>query len=74
MLGSPAAMTDPHPNELRMRAIGKTRARRYVFLVFTIRVQDGQYKIRPIGARYMHQKEIDHYEREIKGHAAAAKR
>ncbi|NYT35456.1 BrnT family toxin [Allopusillimonas soli] len=74
MLGSPAVMADPHPNELRMRAIGKTQAKRYVFLVFTIRVQDEQHKIRPISARYMHQKEIDHYERETKNHAAAAKR
>lgn len=74
MLGSPAVMADPHPNESRMRAIGKTQTGRYVFLVFTVRSLDGQHKLRPISARYMHQKEIDHYEHEIKNHAAAAKR
>lgn len=60
---SPAVMPDPHPSEPRMRAIGKTSTGRYVFLVFMRRDVAGQHLLRPISARYMHQKEIDHYER-----------
>lgn len=62
LLGTPAVMADPHPDEPRMRAIGKTKAGRYVFLVFILRKVDGNAMLRPISARYMHQKEIDHYE------------
>jgi hypothetical protein len=60
--GVPTVMADPHPGEPRMRAIGKTRSGRYVFLVFMLRTVHGRTLIRPISARYMHQKEIDHYE------------
>ena len=42
-----------------------TGAGRYVFLVFMLRKIDGQTLLRPISARYMHQKEIDHYESQI---------
>lgn len=62
LLGEPAVMADPHPDEPRQRAIGKTNAGRYVFLVFMLRRSGHQVKLRPISARYMHQKEIDHYE------------
>jgi uncharacterized DUF497 family protein len=63
MLGVPAVMSDPHPNEPRMRAIGRTAAGRYVFLVFMLRKMDGsQTLLRPISARFMHPKEIAHYE------------
>lgn len=62
--GNPAVMPDPFPEEPRMRAIGKTNAGRYVFVVFLPREINGQVKLRPISARYMHQKEIDHYERQ----------
>lgn len=62
LTGSPAVMPDPHPEEPRMRAIGKTDAGRHVFVVFMLRDVDGQTKLRPISARYMHQKEIAHYE------------
>ncbi|WP_264996446.1 BrnT family toxin, partial [Kozakia baliensis] len=62
LLGEPAVMADPHPGEPRMRAIGRTETRRYVFLVFMFRTISGQTRLRPISARYMHQKEIDHYE------------
>jgi uncharacterized protein len=60
--GTPAVMTDPHPDEPRMRGIGKTRSGRYVFLVFMLRTTHGRTLIRPISARYMHQKEISLYE------------
>jgi uncharacterized DUF497 family protein len=55
---SPVVMPDPHPDEPRMRAIGRTKAGRYVFLVFMFRLIDGQTFIRPISARYMHQREV----------------
>jgi uncharacterized DUF497 family protein len=61
-LGAPAVMPDSFPDEPRMRAIGKTAAGRYVFVVFMPRDIDGLTKLRPISARYMHQKEVDHYE------------
>ena len=61
--GTPAVLADPFPDEARLRAIGKTFAGRYVFLVFVLREIDGRTKLRPISARYMHQKEIAHYER-----------
>lgn len=61
-MGIPAVMPDPSPKEPRMRAIGETTAGRYLFVVFMLREIDGKTKLRPISARYMHQKEIDHYE------------
>lgn len=64
-MGVPAVMPDPHPDEPRMRAIGKTEAGRYVFLVFMLRKAAGKTMLRPISARYMHTKEIDHYESQI---------
>ncbi|HES75423.1 MAG TPA: BrnT family toxin [bacterium] len=63
LMGKPAVMPDPHPDEPRMRAIGKTEAGRYVFMAFMLRIIDGKNLLRPISARYMHQKEIDHYEK-----------
>jgi len=65
LLNTPAVMPDPHPQEPRMRAIGKTIAGRYVFLVFMVRQFNDKLFLRPISARFMHQKEIDHYENKI---------
>lgn len=62
LMGTPAVMPDPHPGEPRMRAIGKTAAGRYVFLVFMLRKDAGETRLRPISARYMHRKEIERYE------------
>jgi uncharacterized DUF497 family protein len=62
LLNEPGVMQDPYPQEPRMRAIGQTLSGRYVFLVFMLRTINGQTKLRPISARYMHQKEIQHYE------------
>jgi hypothetical protein len=53
--------------ESRLKAIGKTEAGRHVFLVFTIREKQGKQYIRPISARYMHRREIEHYEKENPG-------
>ena len=49
--------------ETRLSGIGCSEAGRYLFVVFTIRAARGKPLIRPLSARYMHQKEIDHYER-----------
>lgn len=65
LLGNPAVMPDPHPDEPRLRAIGRTKAGRFVFLVFMLRQEDVQTLLRPISARFMHQKEIDHYENQV---------
>ncbi len=65
LLNTPAVMPDPHPEEPRMRAIGKAIAGRYVFLVFMVRQFNHKLFLRPISARFMHQKEIDHYENKI---------
>lgn len=62
--GSPSVMADPFPGEPRMRAIGRTRSGRHVFLVFVIRESNGVCKLRPVSARYMHHKEILHYEQQ----------
>ena len=72
LLGEPAVMADPHPGEPRMRAIGRTEAGRHVFLVFMFRTINSQARLCPISARYMHQKEIDHYEQQKQVHALAA--
>ena len=53
--------------ENRLKAIGKTSAGRHVFLVFTVREKKGKQYIRPISARYMHVKEVKHYEEENPG-------
>jgi len=51
--------------ESRLLGIGRTTAARFVFVAFTLRVRDGERWIRPISARYMHAKEIRHYQAEI---------
>lgn len=50
--------------EERFCAVGRTKAGRHVFLIFTFRTREGGIYIRPISARYMHKKEIEHYEEE----------
>ena len=50
--------------ETRFKAIGKTAGGRHVFLVYMIRESKGKKYIRPISARYMHAKEVQHYEKE----------
>jgi uncharacterized protein len=51
-----------HSNaEERFQGIGRTRAGRHIFVVFTIRFLDGGRHIRPVSARYMHDKEVTRY-------------
>ena len=49
--------------EQRFRAIGRILQGRAIFVVFTLRERDGGLLIRPISARYMHKKEVEHYEK-----------
>ena len=68
-----AVLPDPlhSKSEERFKAIGKTDKGRGIFVVFTLRARRGKTFIRPISARYMHGKEMDHYEKET---ATLAKR
>ena len=61
-----AVLPDPvhSKSEERFEAIGKTDRGRGIFVVFTFRMRRGKRLIRPISARYMHKKEMDHYEKE----------
>ncbi|CAA9892438.1 conserved hypothetical protein [Candidatus Methylobacter favarea] len=52
-------------SEKRYIALGKTNGGRNIFVCFTLRQREGKTYIRPISARYMHRKEIEHYEKEI---------
>ena len=52
-------------NETRLLGIGKTSAGCHVFIAFTLRTVSGKHVIRPISARYMHSKEVKHYEAEV---------
>jgi uncharacterized protein len=45
-------------SEERLRAIGRTRRGRAIFVVFTIRDHDGEKYIRPVSARYMHREAV----------------
>jgi len=51
--------------ETRFLGIGRTSAGRYVFTAFTLRTRHGERWIRPISARFMHAKEVSHYQAEI---------
>jgi uncharacterized DUF497 family protein len=59
----PLIAPDPNPAETRWRAIGRLSTARLVFVVFTYREVGAELLIRPISARYMHAKEVKHYER-----------
>ncbi len=49
--------------EERFWGIGKTSAGRSVFLTFTLRYSPQGVCARAISARYMHRKEVEHYEK-----------
>ncbi len=49
--------------ETRFNAVGRNRAGRHLFVVFTIRENKGAPLIRAISARYMHDKEVATYEK-----------
>jgi uncharacterized DUF497 family protein len=64
--GSIAVLPDPihSSSEERFKAIGKSDEDRWILIVFTVRTRRGERLVRPISARYMHKKEVDHYEKE----------
>jgi uncharacterized protein len=53
--------------ERRFKAVGRTKEGRYVFVAFTLRGTEDSSLIRPISARYMHEKESRAYEKENPG-------
>lgn len=66
-LGTPLVGPDPYPpsRERRHRAVGKTPEGRFLFVVFTWRLAGTEQLVRPVSARYMHQKEIEAYAEKI---------
>lgn len=48
--------------EDRYVAVGRNAAGRPVLVIYTLRVQDGLERVRPLSARYMHVKEVRWYE------------
>jgi uncharacterized DUF497 family protein len=54
---------DPCQGEKRYRTVGRTREGRHIFAVFTLRGA----KLRPISARYMHEREVTRYEEGMAG-------
>src|ERR1700722_19426627 len=65
--GPLAVVPDPthSDTEERFKAIGCTNEGRGVLIVFTLRRYEGDTFIRPVSARYMHRKEVEHYEKAI---------
>jgi len=51
--------------EERFKAIGKSEEGRNILIIFTMRQRRRSRLIRPISARYMHRREVKHYEEEI---------
>jgi uncharacterized protein len=51
--------------ETRFLAIGRGDGSRSIFVAFALRQSGDETLIRPVSARYMHQKEVDHYEQTI---------
>ena len=51
-------------DEERHFAIGSITQGRWLLIVFTLREVAGETLIRPLSARYMHKKEIEHYEQQ----------
>jgi uncharacterized DUF497 family protein len=60
--------------EERFKAIGMTDSGRGVLVVFTLREQSGAMFVRALSARYMHRKEVEHYEKAVEEIAKAEKR
>lgn len=58
--------------ETRYVGIGRTEAGRHVFVAYTLRSSDDAVLIRPISARFMHAKEVKHFEAQIKDTPKAA--
>ncbi|MGF1612068.1 MAG: BrnT family toxin [Kiloniellales bacterium] len=63
---SPAVYADAKHSleEQRLLAIGTTEAGRWLLVAFALRRYQDETVIRPISARYMHRREVSHYERQ----------
>ena len=63
---SPAVYPDPAHStvEQRFLAIGSSDDGGLMLVAFTLRPGGQKVRIRPIRARFMHRKEIEHYERQ----------
>jgi uncharacterized DUF497 family protein len=61
--GDPTIFADPKHStvEERLLAVGQTKAGRHVFIAFTFRRKAGALHIRPVSARFMHDREIRFY-------------
>ena len=68
LTNQPMVLPDRYPVDIeaRFNAVGKNQEGRYIFVVFTRRIKTSGWIIRPIGARYMHKKEIENYEQQKK--------
>ena len=64
--GTVLVAPDPLPSvrEERFKAVGAAEGGRKLLVVFTWRMRDGDMFIRPVSARYMHEKEVKAYEKE----------
>jgi uncharacterized protein len=51
-------------DEPRFIAVGRISRGRPMFVAFTFRLRNGLRFVRPISARYMHEQEIEGYEKE----------
>jgi uncharacterized DUF497 family protein len=72
--GSVRVYPDPAHSaiETRYLGIGKTATGRHVLIAFTYRTIGEERIIRPISARFMHAKEIQHYEAQSQDPSEAA--
>jgi hypothetical protein len=63
--GDPFVTEDPKhsQDEQRYLAVGLTKEGRFMLVSFTKRTKEGLQFVRPISARYMHDKEVKDYEK-----------
>ena len=63
LLNTPLVLKDKNEtlDEARFNAVGKNQEDKYLFIVFTFRTNANGRLMRPISARYMHEKEIARY-------------
>lgn len=62
---------DPNPAEARFRTAARAPDGRPIFIVYTHREREGRTYLRPISARFMHEKEVRDYEKIEKAMANA---
>lgn len=58
--------------ETRYLGIGRSTSGRHLLVAFTYREMDEQRLVRPISARFMHAKEVSHYEAQIQASEKAS--